>query len=78
MDRRPITMEDLIEPAPPTMLTQAPRPSVDDGFGDGLVPAHGSSPKIESLIRILKLIPEDEKVVVFSQCVFSWFLCVTS
>lgn len=60
-------MGDLIEPAPPTMLTQAPRPSIDDGFGDGLIPSHGSSPKIESLIRILKLIPEDEKVVVFSQ-----------
>jgi SWI/SNF-related matrix-associated actin-dependent regulator of chromatin subfamily A3 len=66
MDRRPISMVDLIEPAPPTNLTQAPRPG--DEFEDsGLAPAHGSSPKIDRLIQILKLIPSNEKAVVFSQ-----------
>ncbi|KAG9120079.1 hypothetical protein FRC07_004585 [Ceratobasidium sp. 392] len=71
MDRRPISIADLIEPAPPTDLTQAPRPS-NDFDGIGLVSSLGSSPKIDRLIQILKLIPSDEKAVVFSQ--FTSFL----
>ncbi|KAG9104378.1 hypothetical protein FRC06_003185 [Ceratobasidium sp. 370] len=71
MDRRPISMADLIEPAPPTDLTQAPRPR--NGFNDiGLASSPRSSPKIDRLIQILKLIPSDEKAVVFSQ--FTSFL----
>lgn len=64
MDRRPISMGDLIEPAPPTTFTQAPRPGA---IQEGLGPAHGSSAKIDRLIQVLKLIPSDEKAVVFSQ-----------
>ncbi|QRV93979.1 Helicase conserved C-terminal domain [Ceratobasidium sp. AG-Ba] len=71
MDRRPISMTDLIEPAPPTDLTQAPHK--DSGFDDfGLASSPGSSPKIDRLIQILKLIPSDDKAVVFSQ--FTTFL----
>ncbi|CAE6540591.1 unnamed protein product [Rhizoctonia solani] len=65
MDRRPISMGDLIEP-PPTMLTQAPREDNIKGLSDG------SSAKIEQLVWLLKRIPPEEKAVVFSQ--FTSFL----
>ncbi|QRW08198.1 SWI/SNF-related matrix-associated actin-dependent regulator of chromatin subfamily A member 3-like 3 [Ceratobasidium sp. AG-Ba] len=71
MDRRPISMTDLIEPAPPTDLTQVLHK--DSGLDDfGLASSPGSSPKIDRLIQILKLIPSDDKAVVFSQ--FTTFL----
>ncbi|KAH7334908.1 SNF2 family N-terminal domain-containing protein [Rhizoctonia solani] len=66
MDRRPISMGDLIEPPPPTALTQAPREDNVKGLTEG------SSAKIERLIWLLKRIPSDEKAVVFSQ--FTSFL----
>ncbi|KDN42322.1 hypothetical protein RSAG8_06813, partial [Rhizoctonia solani AG-8 WAC10335] len=66
MDRRPITMRDLIEPPPPMALTQAPREDNVKGLSEG------SSAKIEQLIWLLKRIPSDEKAVVFSQ--FTSFL----
>ncbi|CCO29308.1 hypothetical protein BN14_03317 [Rhizoctonia solani AG-1 IB] len=66
MDRRPITMRDLIEPPPPTDLTQAPREDNIKGLSDG------SSAKIDQLIWLLKRIPSQEKAVVFSQ--FTSFL----
>ncbi|CAE6481588.1 unnamed protein product [Rhizoctonia solani] len=66
MDRRPITMGDLIEPPPPTVLTQAPREDNVKGLSEG------SSAKIEQLVWLLKRIPPEEKAVVFSQ--FTSFL----
>ncbi|EKM54585.1 uncharacterized protein PHACADRAFT_197015 [Phanerochaete carnosa HHB-10118-sp] len=69
MDRRPITMGDLIEPPPPTAFTQAPvRREKEDP--DNL--RVGSSAKIEQLIHLLKLTPGTEKSLVFSQ--FTSFL----
>ncbi|CAE6425244.1 unnamed protein product [Rhizoctonia solani] len=66
MDRRPITMRDLIEPPPPTDLTQAPCEDNIKGLSDG------SSAKVDQLIWLLKRIPSQEKAVVFSQ--FTSFL----
>ncbi|KAF8678664.1 HIRAN protein [Rhizoctonia solani] len=66
MDRRPITLQDLIEPPPPTDLTQVPIENNTKGLSDG------SSVKIEQLIWLLKRIPSEEKAVVFSQ--FTSFL----
>ncbi|CAE6341818.1 unnamed protein product [Rhizoctonia solani] len=66
MDRRPITMRDLIEPPPPTDLTQASREDNIKGLSDG------SSAKVDQLIWLLKRIPSQEKAVVFSQ--FTSFL----
>ncbi|KAF8756387.1 HIRAN protein [Rhizoctonia solani] len=66
MDRRPITLQDLIEPPPPTDLTQVPIENNTKGLSDG------SSVKIDQLIWLLKRIPSEEKAVVFSQ--FTSFL----
>ncbi|KIP02391.1 hypothetical protein PHLGIDRAFT_297330 [Phlebiopsis gigantea 11061_1 CR5-6] len=65
MDRRPINMGDLIEALPPTELTQAPvrREENEDLVGIRA----GSSAKIEQLIHLLKLTPNTEKSLVFSQ-----------
>lgn len=69
-DRRPITMGDLIEPPPPTELTQiAVRQDEDD---DALELRTGSSAKIDQLVHLLKLTPSTEKSLVFSQ--FTGFL----
>jgi SWI/SNF-related matrix-associated actin-dependent regulator of chromatin subfamily A3 len=65
-DRRPINMRDLIEPPPPTELTQAPICEEEEGF------LAGSSAKIDQLIHLLKLSPPTEKSLVFSQ--FTSFL----
>ncbi|KAI0074381.1 hypothetical protein K474DRAFT_1626028 [Panus rudis PR-1116 ss-1] len=74
MDRRPLTMGDLVEPAPPTEATQAPVPRDDDDEDtddiDGL--RHGSSAKIDQLVHLLQLTPSTEKSLVFSQ--FTGFL----
>ncbi|KDQ18333.1 hypothetical protein BOTBODRAFT_184989 [Botryobasidium botryosum FD-172 SS1] len=73
MDRRTITMGDLIEPPPPTELTQAmPRREFDDGEDDESGLRTGSSPKIDALIGMLKVLPSADKILVFSQ--FTSFL----
>lgn len=63
-------MGDLIEPAPPTELTQAPVRREEDEDLTGL--RAGSSAKIDSLVNLLKLTPTTEKSLVFSQ--FTSFL----
>ncbi|KAF8556100.1 hypothetical protein OG21DRAFT_1506885 [Imleria badia] len=68
MDRRPLTMQALVAPPPPTDLTQAPVKQVLD-LSDLCT---GSSAKIDQLIHLLKLIPHDAKSLVFSQ--FTSFL----
>lgn len=75
MDRRPITMGDLVEPLPPTELTQAPVQRDEDAEdeGDDLSSLRsGPSAKVEQLIHLLKLTPRTEKSLVFSQ--FTSFL----
>lgn len=69
-DRRAITMGDLIEPPPPTDLTQAPVRRGEDENQTGI--RAGSSAKINQLIYLLKLTPGNEKSLVFSQ--FTGFL----
>ncbi|TFY66346.1 hypothetical protein EVG20_g4743 [Dentipellis fragilis] len=72
MDRRVIGMGDLIEPPPPTELTQAPIP-VDEDEEDAQNDLRtGSSAKIDQLVHLLKLTPGNEKSLVFSQ--FTSFL----
>ena len=64
-------MGDLIEPPPPTDLTQAPiRPVDEEEDLDDL--RSGSSAKIDQLVHLLKLTPYTEKALVFSQ--FTGFL----
>jgi SWI/SNF-related matrix-associated actin-dependent regulator of chromatin subfamily A3 len=63
-------MENLIEPAPPTELTQT-LPSVDEDEEASGIRA-GSSAKIDQLVHLLKLTPSTEKSLVFSQ--FTSFL----
>ncbi|KAI0049881.1 hypothetical protein FA95DRAFT_1588021 [Auriscalpium vulgare] len=76
MDRRTIGMGDLIEPPPPTELTQKPVRLDDEDDEDdedalnGL--RTGSSAKIDQLVHLLKLTPPTEKSLVFSQ--FTSFL----
>jgi SWI/SNF-related matrix-associated actin-dependent regulator of chromatin subfamily A3 len=67
MDRRALGTGDLIEPPPPTELTQAPIRSEGD-MGE----ATGSSAKIDQLMHLLRLTPGNEKSLVFSQ--FTTFL----
>ncbi|KAG6378256.1 putative DNA repair protein rad5 [Boletus reticuloceps] len=68
MDRRPLTMQDLVVPPPPTDHTQAlTKQGIDES--DLCI---GSSAKIDQLIHLLKLIPHDAKSLVFSQ--FTSFL----
>ncbi|KIJ68013.1 hypothetical protein HYDPIDRAFT_107592 [Hydnomerulius pinastri MD-312] len=70
MDRRPIGGGDLVEPPPPTELTQAPVRQEEDKDQSEL--RTGSSAKVDQLIHLLKLIPSDSKSLVFSQ--FTSFL----
>ncbi|KAI0093185.1 SNF2 family N-terminal domain-containing protein [Irpex rosettiformis] len=70
MDRRAITMGDLVEPPPPTELTQAPVRREEDEDQTGI--RTGSSAKIDQLIYLLRLSPGNEKSLVFSQ--FTGFL----
>lgn len=66
-------MADLIEPLPPTDLTQAPvRRDEDDDVDDLDELRSGSSAKIDQLINLLQLTPGGEKSLVFSQ--FTSFL----
>ena len=63
-------MGDLVEPPPPTELTQAPVRRDQDEDQTGI--RTGSSAKIDQLIYLLKLSPSHEKSLVFSQ--FTGFL----
>lgn len=63
-------MGDLIEPPPPTELTQAPVRREENEDQNGI--RTGSSAKIDMLIHLLGLSPSDEKSLVFSQ--FTGFL----
>ena len=67
-----MTMGDLIEPPPPTDLTQAPIRPVDEEEEDLDDLRSGSSAKIDQLVHLLKLTPYTEKALVFSQ--FTGFL----
>ncbi|KAI5889386.1 uncharacterized protein SCHCODRAFT_02585708 [Schizophyllum commune H4-8] len=69
MDRRPLTLGDLIEPAPPMDLTQAP---VSEFEEDRTGIRAGSSAKIDQLVKLLQLNPPADKSLVFSQ--FTSFL----
>jgi len=72
MDRRTIGMGDLIEPPPLTELTQAPI-RMEDDLDEAANPLRsGSSAKIDQLSHLLRLTPEKEKSLVFSQ--FTSFL----
>ncbi|KAG2055432.1 hypothetical protein BDR06DRAFT_911542 [Suillus hirtellus] len=71
MDRRTIGMGDLIEPPPPTELTQLPVRYDENETHDSTL-RFGSSAKIDQLIHLLQLIPSDQKSLVFSQ--FTSFL----
>ena len=71
MDRRQISLADLVEPAPQTDLTQAPVPQEDDDNDDDEL-RQGSSAKIDQLVHLLQLTPASEKSLVFSQ--FTSFL----
>ena len=71
-DRRPLTLGDLIEPPPPTELTQAPIPQDEDEDEDIDDLRSGSSAKIDELIHLLQLTPDTENSLVFSQ--FTSFL----
>lgn len=74
MDRRVLGTGDLIEPPPPTELTQMfIRPEDDNHDMDEATDIRtGSSSKIDQLLHLLRLTPENEKSLVFSQ--FTTFL----
>lgn len=66
-------MEDLVEPAPPSDLTQAPPPrEPEDEDDDANNLRSGSSAKIDQLVHLLQLTPPNDKSLVFSQ--FTSFL----
>lgn len=67
-DRRPLTLQALVAPPPPTDFTQAPVKQDTDQSEL----CTGSSAKIDQLVHLLKLIPSDSKSLVFSQ--FTSFL----
>ncbi|KAI0276598.1 SNF2 family N-terminal domain-containing protein [Russula aff. rugulosa BPL654] len=71
MDRRALEIRDLIEPPPPTELTQMPIRTEDDTDEETDIRT-GSSSKIDQLLHLLRLTPENEKSLVFSQ--FTTFL----
>ena len=65
-------MNNLLEPPPPTDLTQAPVRFNDEMEDEEDDLRNGSSAKIEQLITLLRLTPETDKSLVFSQ--FTSFL----
>lgn len=69
MDRRPISARELVEPPPLIQITQLPA-KLDNQGHDEL--RTGSSAKIDQLLHLLRLLPSDEKSLVFSQ--FTSFL----
>jgi SWI/SNF-related matrix-associated actin-dependent regulator of chromatin subfamily A3 len=62
-------LAELIEPAPPTDLTQVPVRATEENV-NGI--RAGSSAKIDQLVHLLQLTPATEKSLVFSQ--FTSFL----
>ncbi len=66
MDRRALGMGDLIEPPPPTELTQAPVRLEDDLDEADNTLRSGSSAKIDQLVHLLRLTPDKEKSLVSS------------
>ncbi|KAI0702988.1 SNF2 family N-terminal domain-containing protein [Cerioporus squamosus] len=72
MDRRPLGLPQLVEPPPPTDLTQAPIRFDDNEIEDDSDLRSGSSAKIDQLVTLLRLTPETDKSLVFSQ--FTSFL----
>ncbi|CDO69292.1 hypothetical protein BN946_scf184976.g11 [Trametes cinnabarina] len=72
MDRRPLHAGSLVEPPPPTDLTQAPVRFDDEPEDQEDDLRTGSSAKIDQLITLLRLTPESDKSLVFSQ--FTSFL----
>lgn len=66
-------MNDLVEPAPPTNLTQAPVPREPEDEDDDTNDLRaGSSAKVDQLVHLLQLTPANDKSLVFSQ--FTSFL----
>lgn len=63
-------MSDLHEPPPPTDLTQIPIREAEEHDDAGM--RGGSSAKIDQLVHLLRLMPPNEKSLVFSQ--FTSFL----
>ncbi len=61
-----------MEPPPPTDLTQAPVRYDDDMEDDENELRTGSSAKVDQLVTLLRLTPETDKSLVFSQ--FTSFL----
>ena len=72
-DRRALDLTQLLEPPPPTDLTQAPV-RLDDEVeeDDNNELRTGSSAKIDQLVTLLRLTPDNDKSLVFSQ--FTSFL----
>ncbi|KAJ3724629.1 SNF2 family N-terminal domain-containing protein [Lentinula raphanica] len=70
MDRRPLSINDLHDPPPPIDMTQPSFRSESDEIEEEFRKA--PSAKIEQLVQLLKLTPEGEKSLVFSQ--FTTFL----
>lgn len=56
-----------MEPPPPTDLTQAPVRYDDDMEDDENELRTGSSAKVDQLVTLLRLTPETDKSLVFSQ-----------
>ena len=69
-DRRALSLNDLHEPPPPSDLTQKFVRDLEKDTPQGI--RAGSSAKIDQLVHFLKLTPETEKSLVFSQ--FTTFL----
>jgi SWI/SNF-related matrix-associated actin-dependent regulator of chromatin subfamily A3 len=69
-DRRPISLNDLLEPPPQTELTQK---AIRDNSTEEITGIRAdSSAKIDQLVHLLQLMPRSEKSLVFSQ--FTSFL----
>lgn len=66
MDRRELTLGDVIEPPPPTEATQMMYRADEETCDTG------SSAKVDQLIKLLELSPSGDKSLVFSQ--FTSFL----
>ncbi|KAG6833574.1 hypothetical protein H0H87_005225 [Tephrocybe sp. NHM501043] len=70
LDRRPLSMNDLYDPPPPTDLTQVKVRKEEELDNSGI--RGGSSAKVDQLVHLLRLTPPTEKALVFSQ--FTSFL----
>ncbi|KAJ4477055.1 SNF2 family N-terminal domain-containing protein [Lentinula edodes] len=70
MDRRALSLKDLHDPLPPMDMTQPSFRSQGDEIEEGI--RNAPSAKIEQLVQLLKLTPNGEKSIVFSQ--FTSFL----